>query len=261
MARRSLELVAVGHLRDEKDPLDADGARRAGCLRRRRSASCTSARRSTPELGDAARPTMAECPHYRWLGGLPHAAARRRIARAGALVHMSRIEGGANVVIEAVRSGVPVLASRIDGNLGLLGADYEGCFAAGDAAALAALMQRFCGRRRHSRRAWRHSARCANPISPHRPNAEACGACCATCSRHHNRRDPRKPSMNDRTLSPAIRLTSFSHGGGCGCKIAPGVLSEILKRSSGGGLFRRSCWSASRPPTTPRSTGSTTSRR
>ncbi|MFZ6658432.1 selenide, water dikinase SelD [Undibacterium sp. TJN19] len=30
-----------------------------------------------------------------------------------------------------------------------------------------------------------------------------------------------------------IRLTSFSHGGGCGCKIAPGVLAEILKKSSG----------------------------
>ncbi|MBC3808585.1 selenide, water dikinase SelD [Undibacterium seohonense] len=30
-----------------------------------------------------------------------------------------------------------------------------------------------------------------------------------------------------------IRLTSFSHGGGCGCKIAPGVLAEILKNSSG----------------------------
>src|SRR5213595_4087303 len=28
---------------------------------------------------------------------------------------------------------------------------------------------------------------------------------------------------------PQIKLTSFSHGGGCGCKIAPGVLSEILK--------------------------------
>ena len=28
------------------------------------------------------------------------------------------------------------------------------------------------------------------------------------------------------------RLTSLSHGGGCGCKIAPGVLSEILKNSS-----------------------------
>src|SRR3569623_2198133 len=30
-----------------------------------------------------------------------------------------------------------------------------------------------------------------------------------------------------------IKLTSFSHGGGCGCKIAPGILSEILKKSSG----------------------------
>jgi len=34
--------------------------------------------------------------------------------------------------------------------------------------------------------------------------------------------------------SGPIRLTSFSHGGGCGCKIAPGVLSEILKNSAGG---------------------------
>ncbi len=32
----------------------------------------------------------------------------------------------------------------------------------------------------------------------------------------------------------SIRLTSFSHGGGCGCKIAPGVLSQILKSSAGG---------------------------
>ena len=31
-----------------------------------------------------------------------------------------------------------------------------------------------------------------------------------------------------------LRLTSFSHGGGCGCKIAPGVLAEILKNSGGG---------------------------
>ena len=38
------------------------------------------------------------------------------------------------------------------------------------------------------------------------------------------------------TASPALRLTSFSHGGGCGCKIAPGVLSEILKASAPGFL-------------------------
>ena len=28
-----------------------------------------------------------------------------------------------------------------------------------------------------------------------------------------------------------LRLTEFSHGGGCGCKIAPGVLTDILKAS------------------------------
>ena len=39
--------------------------------------------------------------------------------------------------------------------------------------------------------------------------------------------------MTTPNTPPDIRLTSFSHGGGCGCKIAPGVLSEIL-RSSGG---------------------------
>ena len=39
--------------------------------------------------------------------------------------------------------------------------------------------------------------------------------------------------MNAPDLLP-VRLTSFSHGGGCGCKIAPGVLSEILRSSAGG---------------------------
>jgi selenide,water dikinase len=33
--------------------------------------------------------------------------------------------------------------------------------------------------------------------------------------------------------TPALRLTSFSHGGGCGCKIAPGLLSDILKQTKG----------------------------
>jgi glycosyltransferase involved in cell wall biosynthesis len=52
------------------------------------------------------------------------------------------MEGGAHVVIEAIRSGTPVLASRIDGNLGLLGEAYEGCFEPGDDAALASLIAR-----------------------------------------------------------------------------------------------------------------------
>ena len=38
---------------------------------------------------------------------------------------------------------------------------------------------------------------------------------------------------SSRLSSSPIRLTSFSHGGGCGCKIAPGVLSEILRGARG----------------------------
>jgi len=139
----TFDFVAVGHLRDEKDPLTLMQA--ASCLPRAgRIRIVHIGAALDPALGEAARRTMQDCPHYHWLGGLERPAARRWIARSRALVHMSRMEGGANVVIEAVRSQVPVLASRIDGNVGLLGRDYDGYFALGDAAALAGLMQRAC---------------------------------------------------------------------------------------------------------------------
>jgi glycosyltransferase involved in cell wall biosynthesis len=54
----------------------------------------------------------------------------------------SAMEGGANVIIEAVTSGVPVLASDIGGNRGMLGEDYLGFFPPGDAPALARLIER-----------------------------------------------------------------------------------------------------------------------
>ncbi|WP_080413321.1 selenide, water dikinase SelD [Burkholderia ubonensis] len=45
--------------------------------------------------------------------------------------------------------------------------------------------------------------------------------------------------MTEATQTPPAvpRLTSLSHGGGCGCKIAPGVLSELLKRAAPPALF------------------------
>ena len=86
------------------------------------------------------RAASAQLPHYRWLGGLSHAETRARIQRAHVLVHASKMEGGAHVILEAVQSGTPVLASRIDGNVGMLGRDYAGYFALGDDAALAELL-------------------------------------------------------------------------------------------------------------------------
>jgi glycosyltransferase involved in cell wall biosynthesis len=58
------------------------------------------------------------------------------------LVVSSWLEGGANVVSEAIAAGVPVLASRIAGSVGMLGEEYPGYFPAGDTAALAALLHR-----------------------------------------------------------------------------------------------------------------------
>jgi len=138
------DFVVVGHLRDEKDPLTVMRAARLLAAVAAPPAIVHVGAALDASLGDEAQATMAACPAYRWAGAIAHGATRRTIARARALVHASRMEGGANVVIEAVRSGVPVLASRIDGNVGLLGIGYDGYFPVGDAAALAALMRRFC---------------------------------------------------------------------------------------------------------------------
>lgn len=64
------------------------------------------------------------------------------IAKSRLMVLSSRMEGGANVISEALVEGVPVLASRIPGSVGLLGQDYAGYFPVGDTAALAELLRR-----------------------------------------------------------------------------------------------------------------------
>lgn len=79
---------------------------------------------------------------WRWLGARPRAEALSVLARSTVLVLTSRSEGGANVVTEAIAAGVPVLSTRIDGSLGILGEDYPGYCAVGDAATLAALLRR-----------------------------------------------------------------------------------------------------------------------
>jgi putative glycosyltransferase (TIGR04348 family) len=146
---RRLRAVMVGHLREEKSPETLFAAARLLVTERDIHIDHIG-EPLDPVLGEAARETMAAAPNYRWLGGLPHEAVRRRIQRAHLLIHASRMEGGAHVIMEAVTSGTPVLASRIDGNVGMLGADYAGYFPWGDAHALAVLI--FCCHESRSRR-------------------------------------------------------------------------------------------------------------
>ena len=96
----------------------------------------------TPAMRRRARDEMQRNPRYRWLGDRPHRETRTILARCRLMVLSSRMEGGANVISEALASGVPVLASRIPGSVGLLGADHPGYFPAGATRALTRLLGR-----------------------------------------------------------------------------------------------------------------------
>ena len=141
--RRHLDICMIGHLRPEKDPRTF--MRAAGLVTHPRLRLLHIGGALDPALAEAARATEQSTPRYRWLGPMTHAATRQRLKRCAAMVIASHMEGGANVIIEAVTSGVPVLASHIDGNLGMLGNGYAGYFPPGDAAALARLLERLAG--------------------------------------------------------------------------------------------------------------------
>jgi putative glycosyltransferase (TIGR04348 family) len=139
-APRHLDICMIGHLRPEKDPLTF--IRAAELVRDPRLRFIHVGGALDPALEAAARTAQQANPRYRWLGALPHALARQRLKRCHAMVIASTMEGGANVIIEAVTSGVPVLASSVSGNRGMLGEDYAGYFPVGDAGALARLVER-----------------------------------------------------------------------------------------------------------------------
>lgn len=142
--RRSFLVSVIGHLRDEKDPL---------CIVRALHHLPPATDLRVVQLGKAmdehyraeATAAMRQDARYQWLAERPHRDALRWLARSHLMVITSRMEGGAHVVSEAIAAGVPVLASDIPGNRGLLGAGYPGYFAAGDDAALALLLQRAQG--------------------------------------------------------------------------------------------------------------------
>jgi putative glycosyltransferase (TIGR04348 family) len=130
----------VAHLRAEKDPLRAVAA----------LARLPGLGMEVMQIGNAldesfgkeAQAWAAREPRYRLLGGVSHRRALGWMAKSHVLVVSSTMEGGANVIAEAARIGTPVLASRVSGNLGMLGSDYPGYYPLADDAALSVLLER-----------------------------------------------------------------------------------------------------------------------
>ena len=125
--RSAFEIVVIGHLRRVKDPFRAAYAARAlepsshvRIVHIGRALSASMRRRAEAEMRRNRR--------YIWLGELPHWKAKQRLARSRVLVMSSKMEGGANVLSEAIAAGVPVISSRISGAIGMLGEDYPGYF-------------------------------------------------------------------------------------------------------------------------------------
>jgi putative glycosyltransferase (TIGR04348 family) len=141
-----LHCVLVAHLRDEKDPATVFAAWRSLPPASRATLTIIGAALD-PALGRAARDLAGADSRVQWLGPRTHPWTRQAIKRAHVLLVPSRMEGGANVVVEAITAGTAVLGSRMSGNVGMLGDDYPGYFAVGDAQQLAALVARAEGDR------------------------------------------------------------------------------------------------------------------
>jgi putative glycosyltransferase (TIGR04348 family) len=139
--RSCFEVVVSGHLREEKDPFRAAAA--LNYLPDQSRIRITHIGGAlTAGMAAEARAWMRREPRYQWLGEVAHARALRLLARSRLMVISSRMEGGANVVSEALTLGVPVIASRVPGNVGMLGPRYRGYYPLGDERALARLLAR-----------------------------------------------------------------------------------------------------------------------
>ncbi|MCP3960435.1 MAG: TIGR04348 family glycosyltransferase [bacterium] len=140
-SRRWLDVCVVGHLRPVKDPFrTAAAARLLPGTSRVRVVHAGGA--LSQEMEKRARVEMAENPRYKWLGDRSRWQVRRLMERSHVMVLSSKLEGGANVVSEALVARLPVISTRISGSIGMLGEDHPGYFEVGDTEALAALMSR-----------------------------------------------------------------------------------------------------------------------
>jgi len=163
--KRLFEVCVMGHLRPVKDPFRA-----AMAARRLPETSRIRVIHLGADLSRAmsvrAKKEMQRNRRYRWLGEVPRAKALRILARSRLLVLTSRLEGGANVVSEALAADVPIVSSRIAGSIGILGLDYPGYFRVGDTRALASMLERAEGNRQFYRSLKDHCRSQARLVAP-----------------------------------------------------------------------------------------------
>ena len=135
----TFEVLVIGHLRTEKDPFRV--ALATAYLPQQSHIQVTHLGGAlNDEMSDTAAMAQNKLPRWFWAGDVPHKTVLKRLSRAHLLVISSVMEGGANVICEALAADVPVLASNIPGNIGMLGEDYPGYFPVGDEHQLAKLM-------------------------------------------------------------------------------------------------------------------------
>lgn len=133
------QVCVIGHLRDEKDSLRAALAARL-LPESSRVRVINAGKPHTAEWKSRTREEQAVNPRFEWLGEIEKPAIQALMQRSQMMVISSIMEGGANVVSEACRIGLPVLASAISGNIGLLGEDYPGYFRTADEQDLARML-------------------------------------------------------------------------------------------------------------------------
>lgn len=140
-ATETFDVCVIGHLREEKDSLRAAMAARL-LPDESRVRILNAGKSHNADWQAMAEQEMAANSRFQWLGELDERGTQNLMAQCQLMVVSSVMEGGANVVSEACRAGLPILASDIPGNRGLLGNNYEGYFPAKDHAALAKLLQK-----------------------------------------------------------------------------------------------------------------------
>lgn len=134
-------VCVLAHLRAVKDPLRAAYAARDLPADSRVQVAHAGGILDA-ELAREAEAEQRRNPRYVWLGDLSRERALRLLAGSQLLVLSSVLEGGANVVSEAIAAGVPILSTLIPGSIGILGPNYPGYFPSGDTGALRCFMER-----------------------------------------------------------------------------------------------------------------------